>query len=444
MKVSRLPKDPGPAAWNAILAPTKPVIELENTTTADWVVIGAGFAGLSAARQLSLLHPSDRIVVLEASRIAEGPAGRNSGFMIDLPHDLASNSYSGAIEKDRLQTQANRLAISFAADMVKAFDLPAEAFSPIGKINAAATPNGHRHNLDYAAHLVAMNEPHELLDADAMEDLTGIDYYSGGLFTPGSVMLQPALYIRGLASGLRSNRVTIYENSPVTEMERRGPDWRLYTPKGKLTAPKVILAVNGHANSFGYFQDRLMHVFTYASMTRALGDAEIASIGGDASWGVTPADPLGTTVRKVSGIGGTRIIIRNRFTYDPDLEVSSQKLDRVTRTHDASFAARFPTLKAVEMEYRWGGRLCLSRNNVHAFGEVDDGVYSACCQNGLGTTKGTLTGMLAAQLASGVYSPTLKALQRMEKPSRLLPSPIMRFGARVRLGVGEFRAGREL
>ena len=56
---------------------------------ADYLIIGGGFAGLSAARRLNQLEPTAKIVVLEACDIGEGPAGRNSGFMIDLPHNLA-------------------------------------------------------------------------------------------------------------------------------------------------------------------------------------------------------------------------------------------------------------------------------------------------------------------------------------------------------------------
>ena len=81
--------------------------------TADFVVVGGGFAGLSAARRLTQLQPGARIVVLEAGRIAEGAAGRNSGFMIDLPHDLASEDYAGAGD-DRVMIGLNRQAIAFA------------------------------------------------------------------------------------------------------------------------------------------------------------------------------------------------------------------------------------------------------------------------------------------------------------------------------------------
>ena len=185
MKVSRLPNDPGPAGWNAILPPAPRYPSLEGSITADIVVIGAGFAGLAAARRLRQIGPDLNVVVLEARGIADGPSGRNSGFMIDLPHHLSSSDYAGAIDADKRQTTANRHAIQFAREAAEDYEMPAEAYRPVGKINAAATNKGHRHNQDYAAHLADMGEPCELLSGDAMRDISGSSYYRSGLFTPG-------------------------------------------------------------------------------------------------------------------------------------------------------------------------------------------------------------------------------------------------------------------
>ena len=52
MKVRRLPRDTGPAAWNALLGEAPPANALAGATTADVLIIGAGFAGLAAARRL--------------------------------------------------------------------------------------------------------------------------------------------------------------------------------------------------------------------------------------------------------------------------------------------------------------------------------------------------------------------------------------------------------
>ncbi|WP_298836856.1 FAD-binding oxidoreductase [uncultured Roseobacter sp.] len=442
--VSRLPRDPGPAGWNALLPDAAVPVHQEGALNADWLVIGAGFAGLAAAYRLAQLCPGDRVVVLEASRVGEGPAGRNSGFMIDLPHDLASDNYGGALEADLAQTADNRRGIALAAEMARVYGLSAEAFVQSGKINGAAGPRGDRHNAEFAEHLQAMGEPFEMLDAAAMKDLTGTGYYTGGLFTPGAAMIQPALFVRSVAGGLVSNRVLVFEDSPVTGLTRKNDDWIATTPCGTVAAPQVILAVNGHLQSFGYMPRRLIHVFTYASMTRALTDEECARLGGAAVWGLTPADPLGTTVRRISGTGGDRIVIRNRFTFDPSMEVPDARLTRVGKDHDRAFADRFPMLGSIPMEYRWGGRLCLSLNNVQVVGELEPGLWSACCQNGLGTARGTLAGMLAAEAANGVTSAALERMRQAEAPKKLPPGLIARAGAAARLRWGEWRAGAEL
>ena len=443
MKVKRLPLDPGPAGWNRLLQEPMPAVRLEDKITADWLVIGAGFAGLAAAHRLCKQAQGDKIVVLDAVRVGDGPAGRNSGFMIDLPHDLTSADYGGGLDADLDQTEDNRLGIAHASKMATEYLLSDEAFLLSGKINGAATAKGQAHNKNFAKHLTTMGEPYESLDAKQMREITGSSYYQGGLFTPGTAMIQPAMYIRGVTHGLRQDGVLIFENSPVTALNNDG-NWIVETPQGQVSSPRVILAVNGHLNSFGYAKSRLMHVFTYASMTRALTPQEIGKLGGNPIWGLTPADPVGTTVRRISGTGGDRLIIRNRFTFDPTLEVNPKRIAKIGHDHDASFLHRFPDLSNVTMEYRWGGRLCLSRNNVQIIQELEPGLFSACCQNGLGTAKGTFAGGLAADLALGRSSQALSRALAADAPARLPPAAIAKLGANLYLRWQERSARGEL
>ena len=403
-------------------------------------VTGGGIAGLSAARRLASRDPSTRIVVLEAGRLAEGPAGRNSGFMIDLPHDLASSDYAGdGTAQDARQTDLNRRAIRFAADAAKEAGLTPECFDPCGKINGAATEAGDRHNETYAGHLAKLGEEHSLLDARQMCDLTGSDYYRSGLFTPGTVMLQPAGYVRGLADVLGDN-VRLYENSPVQSFAKAGSDWKVDCGTAIVTANRIILAVNGHAESFGFFSGRLLHVFTYASMSHPFDPKRLE---GSDRWGITPANPMGATIRRISTPEGARIVVRTRFTCNPSMEVGEGHIEAAGRLHDRGFRARFPSLVDVGMEYRWAGHLCLSRNGVAAFGEIDERVYSACCQNGLGLAKGTLSGIAAADLAFGVESVEVQNLSEQATPSRLPPAPFTWLGANAIMRWKEWRAGRE-
>ena len=79
-------------------------------------------------------------LIKEAGRLAEGAAGRNSGFMIDLPHDLASEDYAGqGAEGDRAMIALNRQALAFGAGAVEEYSINPAYFDPVGKVNGAAT-----------------------------------------------------------------------------------------------------------------------------------------------------------------------------------------------------------------------------------------------------------------------------------------------------------------
>ena len=442
-----LPKNPGPAGWNRLLPPAAASQVLSGNVMAEWLIIGGGFAGLSAARRLTQLAGRDeRILLLEAGRIGDGPAGRNSGFMIDLPHVLSSKSYASDLENDRSQLALNRRAIEFALGAADEYAMDDEIISQSGKINGAATARGMAANITYAHHLNQLGESYELLDAAQMKARCGTGYYRHGLFTPGTVMLHPAAYVRGLAKGL-SHRIRIYEDSPVLQMQQSHGIWQARTAGGAVSAPRVIMAMNGHIESFGFFKRRLVHLFLYASMSETLDSDAVARLGGAPRWGVTPSDPIGSTIRRISGRSGDRIIVRNQSTYASDMEVPDRLAARKMRRHEKSFAARFAMLDGTRMEFSWGGKLCLSLNDVPAFGEIEDGMFSACCQNGLGTARGTLSGMLAADLASGNLRDnhqSLKTMLAMPPPKKLPPEPLATIGASLTLAWREWRAGREL
>ena len=205
MSKIKLPKNPGDTGWKDILPNREVNQNLTENLNADYVIIGGGFAGLSAARRLNQIDKNAKVVLLEACEIGEGPAGRNSGFMIDLPHNLASDDYLGNLEKDLEQTLVNRSAIEFAKSASDEYQMPSEAIQHVGKTNAAATKKGMAFNTEYGKHLTKTGENFKMLDANEMKDLTGIDYYINGLWTPGTAMLQPALYIQKLADGVSKN-----------------------------------------------------------------------------------------------------------------------------------------------------------------------------------------------------------------------------------------------
>lgn len=439
----RTPVHRGAAAWNAILEPQATATPLDVDITADFCVVGAGFAGLSAARRLHQLVPDARIVIVEACRVAEGAAGRNSGFMIDLPHDLASEDYAGAGD-DRAVTALNRRAISFGAEAMAEYGIKADYFDPVGKVNGAAGDAGHGHNVSYAAHLQSLGEPHEMLDAQQMKELTGSQYYVSGLYTPGTVMLQPAGYVRGLARGLRDQGIEIYENSPVIAFEKQDASWQVHTATGSVSAGKVILGVNGHLESFGVAKGRLMQLFLFAMMTKELDSDARTRLGGQDRWGITPSDPMGTTMRRIdTRQGGHRVVTRTCAVLRPGMQAKERDVARAKRVMRRKFDQRFLKLKGMEMEHVWAGHLCLSLNGVAVAREIENGVFSACVQNGLGTARGTLTGIAAAEMAVGYPSDIVNFFAEEAAPKRLPPRPFSDIGANAVLRWREFRARDE-
>ncbi|MGI9353427.1 MAG: NAD(P)/FAD-dependent oxidoreductase [Rhizobiaceae bacterium] len=442
MKVTRYPVDFGVSGWSAILPPQGPLNVLQSELKADYLIIGAGFAGLSAARRLVQIAPSAHVVVIDSTGIAEGPAGRNSGFMIDLPHELASADYASTHERDLKQIALNRQAIGFAASAAQEYSMTREAFNPCGKFNGAAAERAIEHNENYARHLDELGEPYELFDQQSMKKVTGTDFYKSGIFTPGTGLIQPAMYIRELARGLQK-KASIFEYSTVTSLEHGNGNWVATCAQGAVSAPRVILATNGHIESFGFFKRQVFHVILYGSMTRVLNDDEDRRTG-DARWGITPSEPSATTMRKISGTGGTRIVTRNQATYAPNMEISNKLLPKMAKQHKKAFTRRYPDLASVNHEYSWAGRLCLSRNSAPAFGKVADGIYSACCQNGLGTTRGTLAGMAAAELAVEGETELVRAMQEQGTPQKLPPAPLDTIGAVAFMRWSEFTAREEI
>ncbi len=439
-RASKLPVNPGACGWVALLPPRTGTPALAEALTADVTVIGGGFAGLSAARRLSQLDPTLRIVVLEAGVVGNGPAGRNSGFIIDLPHDVSAEDYGGdALQKSRDHVTLQRRAVDFAKDLAAERALGRETLDPCGRYNLALSAEGDHHLVAYAAQLDRLGEPHTMLDARTVADVTGSQAFTSGIYMPGTVMVQPAAYVRALADSL-APPVRLHEETLATAIERKGSGWHIRTPQGSVESPRIVLANNGHAERFGFFRGRLLHVYTFASMTEPFAPGRLA---GQRSWAATPASPMGTTLRRVDGPDGDRLLVRSRYTYHPGLDAGEGTLRRAGAVHDRKFTHRFPGLAGTRMQYRWGGAMALTWNAVPAFGEVEPGILAAVGCNGLGASNATASGLAAAEVLTDTDTPLTRIYRAFPSPQSLPPQPLTLIGARATLAWREWKAGVE-
>jgi glycine/D-amino acid oxidase-like deaminating enzyme len=440
MQTARYPAESQASGWYHLLDSVPALAPLQEQRHVDFLIIGAGFAGLSAAKRLSDLDPNASIAILEAQRLAGGASGRNSGFMIDLPHELNSKSYHGGVDADIQQIQQNRLAIAFAANVVDEFALK-DCFQRCGKHHGATNGSGLRALDDFCQQLDTLNEPFEQLNQAQMKSLTGSDYYDGGIFTPGAVQIQPAAYIRGLGHALTQQRnVTIYENSPVIKLEA-GHAPSAWTKSGHITASKILLCNNGHITSFGIAKNKILNLFTYASLTEPLTAEQLKHTGELSAWGLIPAAPMGSTLRKLNN---GRLLIRNEWTYNPSIEVNSKAWPRIAQQHDQCFKRRYPNLANVKMQYRWHGPVALTLNGASLFGEVEQNIHAAAVCQGLGTTRSTLYGMVLADALCHQENPLIASFSDQPTATQLPPQTLNKLGVPLYLKWLQWRAGKDL
>lgn len=430
--ITLLPENDRTNGWSADLPPRRPKPPLGRDVTADVVVIGAGFAGLGAARRLAELRPDAKIVVLEAGQLGEGASGRNSGFAIDLPHNVGSSLEE--LAKGQAYKRLARAGIASLKDTITRHGIDCE-WSEDGKYHTASSDRGADEVLrPTVAELVRLGEPHEWLDREATARRLGTRHFAAAVFTPGTVLVNPAALTRGLGDNLPEN-VDLYEGTPVVDAEF-GTTVVLKTPGGSLRAPKAILAVNGLAMRFGFWKGRLLNFAAHASLTRRLTVAEQAALGDIRPWGSTPANAFaGITMRYTND---RRILIRQNIHYCPGMRQSDARRALIRTNHQRLFDQRFPMLKGVQMEHTWTGFICLSRNGAPGFGRVAPNVWSAVCQNAVGIAKGTIGGRLAAAMALGEDEPLIADMVSLGTPSRLPPRPFLDIGVRSRFALEIF------
>jgi glycine/D-amino acid oxidase-like deaminating enzyme len=435
--ISILPKDDRTNGWSAIL-PKRPIAPaLAGDNHADWVVIGAGYAGLAAARRLAENRPNDQVVLLEAHEVGEGASGRNSGFAIDLPHNVGSSLQE--LEGSHRFIRLSRAAIAYLEDAVADGKIQCN-WSPRGKYHAAVHASGRRDTLElYAKELDALGEPYRWVERDQLANEIGTSFFHSAIYTEGGYLLNPAALTRGLADSLPAN-VSLHEHTPVTRAEFSN-GVRVETPGGSVSAPTAILAVNGFATQFGFYKNALLSFVSHASLTRPLTAEERAALGGEEDWGLTPVNAIsGVTMRFTQD---HRILMRQRFRYAPGFRRPDAEAAQSRAHHQRLFAKRFPMLPNVTMEHNWRGFVCLSRNHAPGFGRLGPNVFGAVCQNAVGVTKGTIGGLLAADMACGEDNPLIADMESQGTPERLPPRPFLDLGVHARFAMEMWRGRKE-
>jgi glycine/D-amino acid oxidase-like deaminating enzyme len=416
--------------WNAMLPPRIPRPALGTDLAVDYAVIGAGFTGLAIARRLQELDPQARIIVLEASTIGEGASARNSGFTsADV---LPRTATMAGAEKARRQTALIRGAFDWLTGTLRDYDIACD-MKRVGSIRAAATEAGEASLCSVIEVARANGIAHSVLRRQEIAERTGSGYYRLGLFLNDTYLLQPAALIRGLADALSAS-VTLYENSPVRQIDRTAKGWELTTDGGTVRARCVALTNTSFIPRLGYLKLRMATIFTYAAVTEALGKADLGHLGTAPAWGLLPVHRLGTTSRR---IGRDRLMVRSLYAHETELS----QTEVVTKLRDR-FERRWPGLRHVGFEHVWGGATAFTLNGAPWWGKIDEGLFASGGCNGSGIAKGTMLGRHLAELIRGVGNPA-EVTAAMGTASLIAPEPFRSIGFNIVSTLESRKAGRE-
>lgn len=436
--VTHFPVNDNSNGWSRILPARTPRAALAGAQKFDWVVIGAGFAGLAAARRLAENRPEESVALLDAGEVGENASGRNSGFAIDLPHVVGSSM--DELEGSHRYMALARAAIAYHETQIERYAIDCDWSQP-GKYQTASSDQGLRDMLEpFARELEALNEPFTWIEKDDLAKRLGTAHFRAAVYTPGCRLLNPAALVRGLADNLPEN-VTLFENTPVIDLDH-DKTIRLSSSTGSIEARQLILGVNAFAEQFGFYQRRLLPFAANASLSRQLSAAEREAIGCEDNWGVTPANAFASITMRFTN--DHRILIRNNIYYNPAMREAASYQAEIGRRHKRLFDERFPMLPEVNMEYTWTGFICLSQNGAPGFGKLADNVHASICQNAVGVTKGTAGGMLAADMACGVDNELIGYMQSLGEPGLLPIRPFLGIGVRARLAWELWKARKEV
>ncbi|MER8970028.1 FAD-binding oxidoreductase [Mesorhizobium sp. M0808] len=436
-RVKRLPGNDSTCGWLSQLPERSTRPALNGTQRADWVVVGGGYTGMAATRQLATLKPGERIILLEASRVGEGASARNSGFLVDA----ALNEGTGTASDIEVFRQKYKLALAAIAEvksLVNRHGIDCD-WDPCGKLYGARDPRYLDRLEKFTRLLGELGVANEVLTGTRLRDHIGTGFYTTAVWTKTSVMLQPAKLARGFSDNLPPS-IKAYENTPVIAWQSSNGGYRLKTPSGEVVARNVIMAVNGFMPEVGIRQDRSFALQLTASMTRPLTDDEYAAIGAPKPYGLLSADAMGATIRLTRD---RRILVRNTCEVPRRMSLDPTALVRRKADHARALTKRFPALSPQVFTHSWSGIVCLSANGHHVFGKVADGLFVAGCYNANGLALANLLGREVANLAARQDSEWIPLIEQRSRPQRLPPQPLLGWGARLRLARDRFLARSE-
>ena len=411
---------------------------LNEDKSCDWLVVGAGYTGLSASRKLSELHPNQKIIIVDAQLAGEGASSRNSGYLVDttLNDGFTSNKDLSNYKK---KTDIYELGINTVKKFIKEHQVDCD-WNESGKFFASSRTDDQKTLHNFSNILTKLGFENNLFNQNDLKKKLGTNFYKLALYTKGGILLNPAKLARAMIDALPIN-VQLYENSTLIEWKKKKDFILCKFKNSSITTKKIIFCTNGFLKSLGIKSNYNFPITLTASMTRKLSSDEFKCIGEPKEWGVLPVRPMGATVRMTKD---KRILIRNTAEIYNPFAMSELELQKRSINQQIGIKKRFPELRGNIIESTWSGIVSRSRNSSQIFDKIENNIFVAGCYNGSGIGVGTLFGEQIAIKASQENTPEIETIEARNKPTLLPPQPFLNLGVKLRLIYERLRASSEI
>ena len=424
--------------WTNQLPERSNIKLLDQDIYCDYLIVGAGYTGLSAARKLSDIKKDKKIVLIDAQLAGEGGSSRNSGYLVDttLNDGFTSNSDKENYVK---KTKIYQLGIEAVRKFIKEYQVDCD-WNECGKYFASSKEHDETKVLSFSKLLNSLGFKNKILFNKELTEKLGTPFYKIGVFTSGGILLNPGKLARAMVDTLPDN-VKLYENSQIYNWKKINNKIECFTKKHKITTKKIIFCTNGFLKYLNVKKNYSFPITLTASLTRKLTDKEFKDIGSPKEWGVLPIRPMGATIRMTKD---RRILIRNTAELRNPFSMNRNELNNRVAIHKKGIKKRFKQLPDNLIESSWSGIVCRSGNSSQIFEKIDDNIFSAGCYNGSGIGVGTLFGEQIALMASNQQSNEIEVIQQRKKPNWLPPQPFLNLGIYTRLAYERIKARTEI
>jgi len=425
-------------SWINDLNPRSKIKVLSENKSCDWLVIGAGYTGLSAARKLSEIHPNQKIIIVDAQLAGEGASSRNSGYLVDTTLNDGFTSNKDLLNYKK-KTDIYKLGIDVVKKFIKKHKVDCD-WNESGKYFASSRLEDKKILLNFANTLKNLSFEYSLFNRDDLKKKLGTSFYNLALYTKGGILLHPGKLVRAMVDTLPEN-IELYENSSLIEWKKNIDTVYCKFQNNNIISKKIIFCTNGFLKSLGIKANYNFPLTLTASMTRSLTDFEFQSIREPNEWGVLPVRPMGATIRMTKD---RRILIRNTAEIFNPFNMSNDQLKKRKINQKIGIKKRFPVLPNDVIESSWSGIVSRTTNGSQIFEKIDNNIFVAGCYNGSGIGVGTLFGEQIAIKASNQNSQEISIIEARNKPTMLPPQPFLNIGIKMRLIYERFRATSDI